>query len=143
MAAALKNPHNETVALDIKAELSLGRILTAIHRDIQSFLDQLSWECDSTDAVPGSLSPQAALAAAGLCQPGARARAQRGLWAGAEQPLPVLCLESCATSRTVISGHWGGPCATTTSLLWGVPFQGCSLQVCLPTQGNGVDTPGV
>lgn len=33
MAAALKNPHNETVALDIKVELSLGLILTAIHRD--------------------------------------------------------------------------------------------------------------
>lgn len=74
MAAALKNPHNETVALDIKAELSLGLILTAIHRD-KVFWPNRVGNVGSTDADPGCFSPQAATAAAGLCQPGASARA--------------------------------------------------------------------
>lgn len=74
MAAALKNPHNETVALDIKVELSLGLILTAIHRD-KVFWTNRDGNVGNTDANPGCLSPQAAMAAAGLCQPGASARA--------------------------------------------------------------------
>lgn len=58
---------------------------------------------------------------------------QQGLWAGAREAVPKLCLESCASSMTMISRDWGGPCAITTSWYVVFPSQGHSLQVCLLT----------
>lgn len=87
--AALKNPHNETVALDIKVELSLGLISSAIHSD-KVFWTDPAGNVGSTDTDPGCLSPQAAMAAAGLCQPGASA------WAPARAASRSKAAHPCA-----------------------------------------------
>lgn len=102
----------------------------------------------STDADPGCLSPQAAMAAAGLCQPGASARASaravsRSKGGCSQAVLGELCLQHDydfqGLGRSLCNHHF---------LIRGVPFPG-SLPAGVPphkplsTQGADVDTPGV
>lgn len=115
MAAALKKLHNETVPLDIKDELSSGLISAAIHGETE-FLRPIE---------PGTWATQTQTIAvclrelAGLRQRCASPERAPGHWqalrAGAKRLIPVLCLVSCW-----FWGTWGGPCALTDSLLWGM-----------------------
>lgn len=120
------------MALDIKAELPLGLILTAIHRD-KVFWTTRVGNVGSTAVDPGCLS------APGLCQPGASARAAARVWAGAKS----LCCACRAVPPAWLGFLGTGELPVPSPILCYWMYPTCRRASSQGSQHTGVDALGI